>query len=157
MVTTFQWENRMKVTTWGRDGHSAGQENPSPLTGSRILLPYLQQPAIGRYPEPVESSPQSQTFYKPILLIIQSFPGLLRGLLSLAICCYALNYNGRTTQTNGQHSCFVFRRFRVQIPARRPVILTETFRDIPQSLQVNAGIELGHDSFLPYPSQFIVH
>jgi hypothetical protein len=35
---------------------------------------------------------------------------------------------------------FVFGRFRFQIPARRPAILTERFRGFPQSLQENAEI-----------------
>jgi hypothetical protein len=45
----------------------------------------------------------------------------------------------RTSWLSGQQS-FVFGRSRVQISARRPVILIEVFRSFPQSLQTNEGI-----------------
>lgn len=43
----------------------------------------------------------------------------------------------------------------------RPAILTEVFRDFPQSLYKNAGIvayyKLGHDHLLTCPFHFIIH
>jgi hypothetical protein len=46
----------------------------------------------------------------------------------------------RTSRPNGQYTCFVFGRSRVQISSRRPAILTEVFRGFPQSLDANSGI-----------------
>jgi hypothetical protein len=46
----------------------------------------------------------------------------------------------RTSKSSGQNSCFFFERSRVQISAWKPAILTEGFRDFPQTLQANAGM-----------------
>jgi hypothetical protein len=50
---------------------------------------------------------------------------------------------------------------RFKISARRPALLTDVFRDFPQSLQANAMIvlKLGHYRFISYPSNslFINH
>jgi hypothetical protein len=53
----------------------------------------------------------------------------------------------RTSWLSGKHS--VFRRFRPQISARRPAILSEVFRDFPQSLQANAWYyyKLSHQNY----------
>jgi hypothetical protein len=54
----------------------------------------------------------------------------------------------------------MFWRSRVQVLARRPAIQTEIFRGFRQSLQANAGdsaLKLGHNRFLPNPSQFTSH
>jgi hypothetical protein len=62
-----------------------------------------------------------------------------------AICQYQNNYTSiyryilqRTLWWSGQHSSFVFGSSQFQISARRPVILSEVFRDFPQYLQSNA-------------------
>jgi hypothetical protein len=47
---------------------------------------------------------------------------------------------------------FVIRGSRVQISARRPAILTEVSRGLPQSLQAIPGyyLKLGHDRLLSF-------
>jgi hypothetical protein len=69
---------------------------------------------------------------------------------------YRFNRNmNRMLQFSSWHTCFIFGRSRVQISARRPAIQIEGFRGLSQSLHANAGI--GHNRFLPCPSQFIIH
>jgi hypothetical protein len=49
--------------------------------------------------------------------------------------------------------CLVFGKSRVQISAWKPVILTEIFNGLPQSLKANAGIK-PQISVRPLPSKF---
>jgi hypothetical protein len=45
------------------------------------------------------------------------------------------------------------------ISARRRTVLTEIFRDFPQSFQEISGeyLELGHELFLSHPFEFIIY
>jgi hypothetical protein len=53
-----------------------------------------------------------------------------------------LHYYYETSLSNGDHSCFISGRSSAEISAWRPIILTEDFHGLPQSLQTNAGIVL---------------
>jgi hypothetical protein len=77
-----------------------------------------------------------------------------RALLRSVYFCLktTLQVSTRTSRPTGCHSCFVNGRSRVQISAWRPAILTEDFRDFPQSLQAKF-----RGSTLNYPATASFH
>jgi hypothetical protein len=70
-----------------------------------------------------------------------------------------VTHKGETDWVRDNTLDLLFGRCSVRISSMTPAILTDDFRDFPQTLQENVGIlpQLGQNRFLPNPLKFIIH
>jgi hypothetical protein len=126
--------------------HVHGVTTLRPLTDVRVDLPPLK-PRFSFSFSPVNQFP----FIKSISTLVFAASSQDRRHFPIMADFFKTVFR-RTSQPNAWNSCILFGMSWVQIPARRPVFLTEVLRDFPQSLESNAGI----DSYSrPRPLPFI--
>jgi hypothetical protein len=103
--------------SWETNSHSTGQKLLA-FYGTWRFMAVFRRGRHRSYPEADESSPHPHILLKIRFNIILS----------------------PNVATNGQHSCCVFGRSWIQIPVRRPAILTEGFSWISSVPPRNVGI-----------------